>query len=317
MHIQSNSNEINTQSKHQSSTIVLFGEVLADKFPDRSVLGGAPFNVACHLQAFGLHPVLVTRVGNDYLRDELLASMVRSGMDTSGVQYDPVHPTGQVVVHMTQDGHRFEISPEQAYDYIDANLAHLIASAVKPALIYFGTLAQRHHVSKYALNQLLQNVNVPHMLDINLREPWYNESILTHSLQLASIVKMNQDELISIVQQLKLPGEHVAEQAAALIKHFALERLIVTNGAEGAWEVDTNGISMQVKGSTLTEALIDTVGAGDGFAAVCILGMLQGWTSEHTLSRANYFAAAICGIRGAIPENSTFYQPFRNSWGIG
>ena len=135
-------------------TVVLFGEILVDVFPDRRVLGGAPFNVARHLQAFGLHPVLISRTGNDALRDELMAGMSDLGMDTGGVQSDPVHPTGQVLVHMDEGGHSFEILPEQAYDFIDARSADEIALASRPGLFYFGTLAQRHPVSCRALESL-------------------------------------------------------------------------------------------------------------------------------------------------------------------
>ena len=99
---------------HPKGAVVLFGEVLADVFPDRSVLGGAPFNVARHLQAFGLLPLLITRVGDDQLGRELVATMTRLGMTVEGVQQDPLHPTGQVIVHIEEGSHRFEIPPDQA-----------------------------------------------------------------------------------------------------------------------------------------------------------------------------------------------------------
>lgn len=303
-------------TKQLTGTVALFGEVLADKFPERHVLGGAPFNVACHLQAFGLHPVLITRTGNDALRDELLDSMARFGMDTIGIQCDSAHPTGQVMVHMEQEGHRFEISPDQAYDYIHAGVARLVALSTQPDLIYFGTLAQRHKVSRRALSSLFQSIEAPHMLDINLREPWYDAQILKRSLLRANIVKMNQDELISIARQLQLPGNDPSTQATAMIKRFSLERIVVTCGAEGAWEMNADGIKTQAEGSALADRFVDTVGAGDGFAAVFILGTLRGWPTSYTLTQANRFAAALCGIRGAIPDDQAFYQPFQEAWQI-
>lgn len=305
-----------TKPLQKNGTVALFGEVLADIFPDRSVLGGAPFNVARHLQAFGLHPVLISRTGNDALRGELLSSMARFGMDTLGVQCDPVHPTGQVVVHMDQGGHRFEISPTQAYDYIHAGVTRLVALSIQPQLIYFGTLAQRHNVSRRALTCLLQSAPAPRLLDINLRDPWYDEQTLKHSLRSADLVKMNREELALIARQLQLPGANAVAQAAALIEKFSLDRVLVTCGREGAWQLAADGTETIDEGRALTSGIVDTVGAGDGFAAVFILGMLCGWPAGTSLQRANLFAAAVCGIRGAIPNESSFYRPFLNEWEI-
>ena len=149
---------------NQNGTVVLFGEVLADVFPDRAVLGGAPFNVACHLQAFGLHPVLITRLGED----EVMNAMAQKGLDTLGVQFDKHYPTGQVRVHIEDGGHRFEILPTQAYDFIHPGVARLTLLSAHPALVYFGTLAQRHTVSRQALKNLLRGAQSARFLDINL-----------------------------------------------------------------------------------------------------------------------------------------------------
>lgn len=305
-----------SRPSQRARTVALFGEVLADRFPDRSVLGGAPFNVARHLKAFGLHPVLITRTGNDALRDELLTSMERFGMDTLGVQCDPVHPTGQVVVHMEQGGHRFEISPNQAYDFIHAGVARMVALSTQPDLIYFGTLAQRHKVSRRALNTLLQSVGAPHFLDINLREPWFDVQTIRRSMLHADLVKVNDEELSDIARRLKLPGDTAIAQAEALIERFSLEKVVVTCGAEGAWQLAADGTETRAGGGVLPGSIVDTVGAGDGFASVFILGTLQGWPASLTLSRANRFAAALCGIRGAIPDDAGFYEPFLLEWDI-
>ncbi len=272
--------------------------------------------MARHLQAFGLHPVLITRTGNDALREELLASMARFGMDTLGVQCDPAHSTGQVVVHMEQGGHRFEISPDQAYDFIHAGVARMVALSTQPELIYFGTLAQRNKISRRALNSLFRSIGAPRILDINLREPWYDAQTLKRSLLRADLVKMNHEELACVARQLQLTGDSAIAQAAALIKQFSLERVLVTCGAQGAWQLTADGTQTRTEGIAPTGGIVDTVGAGDGFAAVFILGTLRGWPASLTLSRANRFAAALCGIRGAIPDAPGFYQPFLKEWEI-
>ncbi len=295
-------------------TVILFGEVLADVFRDRKVLGGAPFNVARHLQAFGLHPVLISRTGNDELRNELLAAMAAAGMDDRGIQLDVSRPTGRVLVHQAQDGHRFEILPEQAYDYIHAGLTHMITLAMRPQLVYFGTLVQRNVVSSRALTALVRSSNAPRLLDVNLREPWYDAAIIERSLQRANLAKVNQQELDILASLFRLSGKTEAKKAAALVKRFALDNILVTCGEQGAWQLDKQGKAVHVEGSKFTRPLVDTVGAGDGFSAVFILGILRGWPVRLTLLRANAFAAALCGIRGAIPDAADFYQPFIAEW---
>ncbi|ARU32928.1 carbohydrate kinase [Sulfuriferula sp. AH1] len=299
----------------RTGTVALFGEVLADVFPDRRVLGGAPFNVARHLQAFGLHPVLITRTGNDVLRDDLIATMTGLGMDTLGVQSDPVHPTGQVQVHMENGGHRFEILSEQAYDYIHASVTHMVALAVQPELVYFGTLAQRHLISRRALGSLLRSVAVPRMLDINLRAPWYDVTTLKRSLAQADILKLNSEELAQIVRLLRLGARDEVQQAAVLLAQFHLSNVLVTCGKEGAWLLDDEGNIISLPAGE-DIPVKDTVGAGDGFTSVFILGLFKNWSPEQILLRADRFARALCGIRGAIPPSDAFYAPFRKAWGL-
>ncbi|MDR3393056.1 MAG: carbohydrate kinase [Sulfuriferula sp.] len=298
-----------------SGTVALFGEMLVDVFPDRYVLGGAPFNVARHLQAFGLHPVLITRTGNDALRDDLIAAMINFGMDTRGVQSDPIHPTGQVMVHMNNGDHRFEIMPGQAYDFIHASITRMIALAAQPELVYFGTLAQRHPISRQALSSLLNTVKAPRMLDINLREPWYDVQTLRRSLAQADILKLNNDELQHIARLLHLGDTDELGQASTLMAQFGLQNVLVTRGKAGAWLLDENGRIASVPGGASIR-IADTVGAGDGFAAVFILGMFKNWSAEQVLLRADGFARALCGIPGAIPHDDAFYDPFRKAWDL-
>lgn len=298
----------------QKIAVVLFGEVLIDVFPDGNVLGGAPFNVARHLRAFGLHPVLISRTGTDELREEVIRTMSGFDMDTTGIQSDPLHPTGQVAVHLEADQHRFEILDNQAYDFIHPAISRLVGMSVQPELVYFGTLAQRHSVSRRALSALLRSINRPSILDLNLRKPWYDTQILNRSLERADIVKMSNEELAALARILRLRGTNEKTQAAALIRKYQLDRVLVTCGKRGAWLLDKKGMQAEDGNSRDAVELVDTVGAGDAFTAVFIVGTLLGWPTQRTLARANHFAAAICGIRGAIPHDQDFYRPFLREW---
>lgn len=300
----------------QKNTVVLFGEVLADIFPDRTVLGGAPFNVARHLKAFGQNPVLITRLGKDILSDNVLNMMSKNGMETIGIQCDNRHSTGQVQVHIQDGEHSFEILPLQAYDFIHPEMALTTTLSAHPVLIYFGTLAQRCEISRRALKSLLRSSSAAKFLDINLRAPWYDRKTLSHSFKYANIVKLNVEELGVLAEIFELPGNELEDQVLELMNRFDLEQVLVTCGARGAWQIDRSGKKVEVGVTNSVAKLIDTVGAGDGFAAVFILGALRQWPLVMTLERAHAFASAICEIRGAVPDHMDFYQPFTEKWAV-
>lgn len=296
-----------------NKVIGIFGEVLADIFPDKTVLGGAPFNVARHLQAFGLRPVLITRTGQDALRTELLQEMHRLKMDVSGLQIDAIYPTGQVKVQLTENGHQFEILQDQAYDHIHAGITHMVTMSLKPELVYFGTLVQRSMPSRLALDEFLADGKCPRFLDVNLRAPFYNKHTIRRSLLRSDIVKLNEDELLIVAKYFKIDAPSAHEKAKQLLAEFDIKQVIVTAGAKGAWMVNANAIIKSDVEVTDT-LLVDTVGAGDAFSAVCILGHGLNWDPVTMLNRANQFASAICGVRGGAPADISFYKPFILEW---
>jgi fructokinase len=302
------------EQEDRKSATIIFGEVLADVFPDRTVLGGAPFNVARHLAAFGQNPLLISRLGDDALGRRMLGGMKRWGMDTAAVQIDAQHPTGRVLVHMDDDGHRFEILPHQAYDFIDPTGAAAAVATARPGLVYFGTLSQRHPGSRQALGEVLRSTPAPRFLDINLREPWYDLRTTRFSLEQANIAKLNDDELRTLCSMFGVSESSPQGQAAALKDMFRIERVIVTCGGEGSWQLDQGGVFSSAAPEGRPLHILDTVGAGDAFAAACILGMALSWPVDVALVRAGAFAAAICEIRGAVPENQDFYLPFFKEW---
>ncbi|HCI12989.1 MAG TPA: carbohydrate kinase [Gallionellaceae bacterium] len=302
--------------KTRGNTVELFGEVLADVFPDRTVLGGAPFNVAYHLKHFGQNPVLVSRLGHDALRDKVLETMEQTGMTTVGMQCDMSHPTGQVIVHIDETGHRFDILPQQAYDFIHPAVVRMTALSTHPVMIYYGTMAQRNETSRRALKSLLRSTDALKFLDVNLRAPWYDEETLRKSLQNADIAKLNDEELRELADIFGLPDGDPQDQARELLERFDLDQVVVTCGAAGAWRVGRDGATIQAGPASPVGQTVDTVGAGDGFAAVILLGRLLNWPAALAMERANAFAAAICGIRGAIPDDAGFYKPYTEGWNL-
>ena len=317
-------NEIHARTH---KVIGIFGEVLADIFPDETVLGGAPFNVARHLQAFGLHPVMITRTGNDALRTQFLQEMQRLKMDVSGLQIDAIYPTGQVKVKLTSDGHQFDILEDQAYDHIHAGITHMVTMSLKPEMVYFGTLAQRSMPSRLALDKFLEDGKCPRFLDVNLRAPFYNKHTLNRSLLRSDIVKLNEEELVIIAKYFKIDANNpvssnhlhqsnLHEKAKKLATEFDIKQIIVTAGEQGAWmTVDDKIIQTEAQASKQLK-IADTVGAGDAFSAVCMLANTLNWDHASMLNRANAFASAICSIRGGAPADMGFYTPFIESWNL-
>lgn len=305
-----------TKKQGNKKEVALFGEILADIFPDKHVMGGAPFNVARHLNAFNLNPLLITRTGNDDLKNQLLHEMHSSGLNTAGVQHDPFHPTGQVTVELKNGNPSYTILPNQAYDYIHAGMTHMTIIANKPQLAYFGTLAQRALKSRLALDVFLSDGKCPKFLDVNLRKPWYDKHTISRSLLRSDIVKLNESELDEISQLCMLKGKNPPQKAIALLEKFEIKKVIVTCGPGGSWVIDDERNMIIAVPEDDEIKIEDTVGAGDAFSSVFILGLLEGWDTLLILQRANQFAKAICGIRGAVPSNLSFYSPFRLDWNL-
>lgn len=293
--------------------IFIFGEVLADVFPEQTIIGGAPYNVARHLRAFGFNPIMLTRVGEDAYGEKILHEMKAGGLNTAGVQRDKHFPTGQVKVTFTPQGHRFEILNHQAYDFLDEKTALAILNAQTPAMLYLGTLALRNTQARAVAKKIVEKIDCPIFCDINLRAPWYSAQVITWVLQMADTVKINHEELAEIAPMLGIAGD-AEQQAWALLKQYKLKRLLVTRGEAGSWWLEQNGEIKKIGQARLEKPLIDTVGAGDAYSAVAMLGLLKTWETETILQRASTFSAAICTVRGAVPPEKNFYTPFLEEW---
>jgi fructokinase len=302
--------------------MALFGEALIDDFITEQVVGGAPFNVARNLAAFGAAPLMVTRIGQDRAGGLIQAEYERFGMDQAGLQHAPGEDTGRVVVERGPDGHRFIILDHQAYDLIDPDQALAAVSAHRPALLYFGTLAQRGEVSRAALRALWRDSHLERYLDLNLRDGQATERCVYESLCAADIVKVNEEELNQLFgwythqrhDTADMGEERVRQACRALLRIFELKGLIVTLGERGAVYFRADGAIFDSGASSKPVQVVDTVGAGDAFSAIFLLGHALGWPVADTLARANEFAGAICGVSGAVPADLSFYRPFATRW---
>jgi len=296
---------------------IVVGEVLFDVFDDGDrVLGGAPFNVAWHLEGFGLEPLFLTRVGDDEDGRRVAEAMCDWGMDRRGLQVDAAAATGVVFVHDRNGEPSYDIVPERAYDRLDADQAFETLGPTPDLLLYHGTLAARSEPSRSTIHHLRRRARLPIFVDVNLRDPWWNRDDVSTLISDASWIKLNEDELdrlsphTSSVENADERG--LAETAAGLRSAFGAKQVIVTRGERGAIVVADERVE-QARPS-LTASVVDTVGAGDAFSAVWILGLTHGWSTDTTLDRALDFAARICSIRGATSADRGLYREIIATW---
>ncbi len=283
--------------------IIIFGEVLFDCFPDdQKILGGAPFNVAWHLQAFKASPLFISRVGNDAEGDQIFRSMRQWGMITDGLQRDPDHPTGQVAVNFVDGEPEYDIVANSAWDFIEADHIPDIADNF---ILYHGSLGLRNQISRNAFKHLQQKSSAECFVDVNFRLPWLKTEIFSDLLGDAKWLKANEQELARL--------KNTDETETSFFENNSLELLLITRGSKGAQLIAKHGVQFQVSPEPDVN-VVDTVGAGDAFSSIVLLGLLNHWSIEKMLHRALEFANAIVGIRGAISTDKNFYQKFINSW---
>lgn len=288
---------------------LIFGEVLYDCFSDGSrILGGAPFNVAWHLRGFGLHPLLLSAIGDDAPGRDVLRTMRDWEMDTAGVQTIGSYPTGTVTVTLHGEQHGFHIAAAQAYDHITIEHAAQAVRGHHIGTFYHGTLAARDNISRATLHRLRRELHCPVFVDINLRAPWWQPLDVLGFIRNTAWTKLNEDELHEFV-----PADVAIESAARYFaKRHHIDNLLITRGAQGALLLRGDALLNCI--APKVDQLVDSVGAGDAFSTVFLLGLARHWHPQRILQNAAEFAAAICGRRGAIVSERQFYDDFVHRW---
>jgi len=285
------------------NNIYIFGEVLFDCFPSgEQILGGAPFNVAWHLQALGDNPNFISRIGTDAWGDMITQAMDKWGLSTELLQLDQQYPTGRVEVRLNANEPSYDIVAPSAYDFIAPPTQ---PHSQRSGILYHGTLGLRNRHARSALHALTHASDLKIFLDINLRTPWWQQDEVFSYLNKAQWAKMNQDEL----GLLGYTGNDIQHHMAELQTRCQLEQLIVTRGAQGTLIRTASGEFHNLVPKQASH-LVDTVGAGDAFSAIYIHGLCSGWPIDKSLHHAQEFATKIIGIRGATTSDLSFYQDF-------
>ena len=292
--------------------IVAYGELLWDLLPSGEVLGGAPANFIFRINSFGDEGTLITRLGDDELGEKAWKTVLSIGLSDEHIQTDYEFPTGTVDVKIDANGiPDFNIIRDVAYDHIE--MSSEMAEQVRQAdCLYFGTLIQRYGISKNTLKGLIkESGNAIKFLDINLRKDCFTEDIIRESLVAANILKINDEELLQVKEQLGLYCTELRNMAGELISLFRLDLILVTLGSKGAFLISKKNEIFYSAGYKVE--LVDTVGSGDAFSAGFIHSYLNGENLQTSLDFGNASGALAATTKGATaPFNKTDVLNFMN-----
>jgi fructokinase len=295
--------------------IWVFGECLVDDFGDAKRLGGAPFNVACHLWALGETARFISRVGRDAPAAEIRGLLRRWPGAAAWLQEDAQLPTGRVLVQRLGTGmHRFEILPHQAYDAIDADEELRVRALETSYLLYHGSLALREEGPSRATWRFLASRAWGRFVDINLRDGCWQRPWLAELLQGADTLKCNDEELGVLQREFGLGRGDAEAILPALAQRFGVAEIVLTCGPEGAMHWDGATLT---RSHALSTSVVDTVGAGDAFSAGWLYARRLGATVAKALQVAHGLAARVCALEGALPEDpQSFYPAFVAELGV-
>lgn len=280
--------------------VVGMGEALWDVLPEGKKIGGAPANFAYHVSQFGLPSCVVSAVGDDDLGREIIENFTAKGLKQ--LIADVPYPTGTVQVEIDQSGvPQYEIKENVAWDNIPYT-ERLESLAERTTAVCFGSLAQRNVVSRNTINRFLDVVsrNEENLIvfDVNLRQGFYNKEILCNSMKRCNILKINDEELVTVSRMFGYPGIDLQDKCWILLGKYNLKMLILTCGINGSYVFTPGNVSFQ---PTPKVEVADTVGAGDSFTAAFISSVLKGKSVSEAHSLAVRTSAFVCTEKGAMP----------------
>ncbi|MCI4669018.1 MAG: carbohydrate kinase [Bacteroidia bacterium] len=285
-----------------SKNIALYGEMLWDLLPSGKQAGGAPMNVALHLNNLGVSTHFISRVGRDLLGKELLAFIEEKGLKTDWIQEDKTYPTGVVNVNMADSQEvEYDIVQPSAWDMIEAD-EQAISAVRKADVLVFESLINRHETSRETLQKLLKEAKVKvKVFDTNLRPPFYSQELLDQLLAQTDLLKINHHELEEVAKWLGEEGD-LKSQMIKVKDHYAINEVIATRGANGAAYMGPEYRWAEHPGFKVTVA--DTIGAGDSFLAAYLSKWIDNKSPQECLTFACALGAMVASSKGANPRLS-------------
>ena len=283
----------------ENTIVVGMGEALWDVLPEGKKIGGAPANFAYHVSQFGLNSRVVSAVGDDKLGMEILDNFREKKLNAM-VEIVP-YPTGTVQVELDAEGVPcYDIKDGVAWDNIPYTPA-LEDLAKHTKAVCFGSLAQRSVVSRDTINRFIDAMPAEDTLkifDINLRQGFYTKEILCNSFSKCNILKINDEELVTVSRMFGYPGIDLQDKCWILLAKYNLKMLILTCGVNGSYVFTPGNVSFV---ETPRVEVADTVGAGDSFTAAFVSSILSGLSIGEAHKLAVETSAYVCTQNGAMP----------------
>ena len=288
--------------------IVGLGELLWDLLPGGRQLGGAPANFTVMSARLGNHGVIASRVGHDALGEAARAYLAPLPADLDYLQTDEEHATGSVSITLHDGQPEYVIHQPVAWDFL-ACTPEWTALAQSADAVCFGTLAQRSDVSRETIHSFLAATSQPcaRVFDVNLRKPFYGARVLRDSLQLATLLKLNEIEMPIVMSLLGLGEDSGSDDvsllrsARLLLDHFPLQLVCITMGSQGSLLVTREA---HHRHPGIPTEVADTVGAGDAFTAALVCFYLQGAPLAVLNEAGNRWGSWVASQRGAMPALS-------------
>lgn len=274
------------------------GEVLFDVFPSGSQLGGAPANFAYHAGQHGLRSIAVSALGNDAYGDEAIRQLEEKHLDYLLPRVN--YPTGTVQVELDDQGvPTYEIKTGVAWDNIPFTDA-VSNVAANTCAVCWGSLAQRSAASRDTIYQFLDHTpsDCLKIFDINLRQNFYTKEIICESLKRCNILKINDEELITLGRLFGYPGLDIENKCWLILGKYNLDMLVLTCGVNGSYVFAPGCKSFH---ETPRVEVADTVGAGDSFTGTFCACILNGMTIAQAHKHAVEVSAYVCTQHGAMP----------------
>ena len=287
--------------------ILGLGELLWDVLPEGPRLGGAPANFAVMAGRLGNHAVVLSRIGRDDYGRRAVEGLDPLPADIGLLQVDPAYETGLVTVELKNGQPKFTIHEPAAWDFMELT-DEWVQQAERADAICFGSLAQRCPESRQTIQTLAaqSSAECVRVFDVNLRAPFYSGEVIQESLELATVVKMNEVEAPLVLGLLGLPAEEGTQReqllnaARKLLGEFPTIKLVaVTRGARGSLLV-TREEWHEHKGIRANVA--DTIGSGDAFTAAITHYLLRGAGLAKLNEAGNRWGAWLATQSGAMPD---------------
>ena len=285
---------------HMNEIVVGMGEALWDVLPEGKKIGGAPANFAYHVSQFGLPSRVVSAVGEDKLGTEILDNFREKKLNCM-IERVP-YPTGTVQVELDSAGVPcYDIKEGVAWDNIPyTNALEGLARCTRA--VCFGSLAQRSIVSRETINRFLDAMPTTDetlkIFDVNLRQSFYTKEILCNSFQKCNILKINDEELVTVSRMFGYPGIDLQDKCWILLAKYNLKMLILTCGVNGSYVFTPGNVSFV---ETPKVEVADTVGAGDSFTGTFVAALLKGKSVREAHELAVAVSAFVCTQNGAMP----------------